>query len=525
MKKEGGYIMKQGFSLLEMLVVMLIVAVVAAATAPMINKKVTGELSGDSPWVWTGTTNSIAFNLKGADRTTAVIGALQSPKKTRLYVEGGSIPQIILGRSGSNSTLDFQYDNNSYLSIKGASSVAIGSTDTSAGSCAVAVGTGAKAQNATNVAIGHYATANSGEAAIAIGPGTNATTEAVALGNGAIATKYNSIAIGKSATSAHNNSVAIGVGASTTAANQVMLGTLLDTVKVQGTLYPDKVNFEDLADTTIGKSTAKISIPGKLAVNKIENISAKNIISRAENSNIVVVGDANSSLKLSGNKIVNSDGGNLIKRDGNTIILGGANTTVKIEGNFIAQKDVQLSEVNYNVKIGAKQKNGNNPVFTTIYRDWDDSLLNDRHCLYVISDRRLKNVGEEFKGGLEEIKKLQVFNYTFKKDKAKAPRVGVIAQDLEKIFPNAVIKGDDGFLRIRMEDIWYSAVNAIKQLDSKITVLVDDLKTATTDIFDLKSKVATQEKAIAELIEQNKAQDKIIKDLEKRLAKLEKKSK
>ena len=261
--------MKQGFSLLEMLVVMLIVAVVAAATAPMLSKKVVGEFSGDSPWVWTGTTNSIAFNLKGADRTTAVIGALQSPKKTRLYVEGGSIPQIILGHNGSNSTLDFQYDNNSNLSIKGASSVAIGSTDTSAGSSAVAVGAGAKAQNATNVAIGYNAAANSGEAAIAIGPSANATSQAVALGYGAKATKNNSIAIGKSANSVYDNSVAIGVGATATAANQVMLGTVFDTVKVEGTLYPDKVNFEDLGNTKIGNSEAKISIPGTLAVNKI----------------------------------------------------------------------------------------------------------------------------------------------------------------------------------------------------------------------------------------------------------------
>lgn len=483
--------MKQGFSLLEMLVVMLIVAVVAAATAPMLSKKVVGEFSGDSPWVWTGTTNSIAFNLKGADQTTAVIGALQPPKKTRLYVEGGSIPQIILGHSGSNSTLDFQYDNNSNLSIKGASSVAIGSTDTSAGSSAVAVGAGAKAQNATNVAIGYNAAANSGEAAIAIGPSANATSQAVALGYGAKATKNNSIAIGKSAASAYNNSVAIGVGASTTAANQVMLGTLLDTVKVQGTLYPDKVNFEDLADTKIGKSTAKISIPGKLAVNKI----------------------------------VNSDGGNLIKRDGNTIILGDANTTVKIEGNFIAKKNVQLSEVNYNVMIGAKQKNGNNPVFTTIYRDWDESLFENRHHLYVISDSRLKNVGEEFKSGIDEIKKLKAYNYTFKRDKSKTQRVGVIAQDLEKVYPNAVIKGDDGFLRIRYEDIWFSLVNAVKQLDDKIIALKTDITSIISDVAVLKTKDVNQEKIIAELVEQNKAQEKLIKDLEKRIAKLEKKSK
>ena len=54
------------------------------------------------------------------------------------------------------------------------------------------------------------------------------------------------------------------------------------------------------------------------------------------------------------------------------------------------------------------------------------------------SDRRLKNVGEVFTGGLNKIKQLKVYNYTFKEDENKTPRVGVIAQDLQKVFPDAV---------------------------------------------------------------------------------------
>ena len=61
------------------------------------------------------------------------------------------------------------------------------------------------------------------------------------------------------------------------------------------------------------------------------------------------------------------------------------------------------------------------------------------------SDRRLKYVGKEFNSGLEKIRQLKVFNYTFKKDKSKTPHVGVIAQDLQKVFPDAVKKGTDGF--------------------------------------------------------------------------------
>ena len=89
----------------------------------------------------------------------------------------------------------------------------------------------------------------------------------------------------------------------------------------------------------------------------------------------------------------------------------------------------------------------------------------------VISDRRLKYVGKESTTGLDKVRQLKVFNFTYKKDTTKTPHVGVIAQDLQKVFPNAVQKGTDGFLTIRMEDMFYAVINAIKELDAKITAL------------------------------------------------------
>ncbi len=89
----------------------------------------------------------------------------------------------------------------------------------------------------------------------------------------------------------------------------------------------------------------------------------------------------------------------------------------------------------------------------------------------IASDRRLKYVGKDNNDGLAKIKQLKVFNYVYKKDTTKTPHVGVIAQDLQKVFPHAVQKGKDGFLTIRMEDMFYAVINAIKELDAKITAL------------------------------------------------------
>jgi len=119
----------------------------------------------------------------------------------------------------------------------------------------------------------------------------------------------------------------------------------------------------------------------------------------------------------------------------------------------------------------------------------------------TISDARLKYIGKESTSGLDKIKELKVFNYTFKKDEKKTPRVGVIAQDLQKIFPDAVTKGEDGYLQIRMEDMFYALVNSVKEIAAKI------------DIFDKRIKALENENKL--LKEQNK-------EIMERLSKLEK---
>ena len=50
---------------------------------------------------------------------------------------------------------------------------------------------------------------------------------------------------------------------------------------------------------------------------------------------------------------------------------------------------------------------------------------------------------------------------------AQEDAVEAMPQDLQKVFPNAVKKGADGFLTIRMEDMFFAVINAIKELDTK----------------------------------------------------------
>ena len=106
-----------------------------------------------------------------------------------------------------------------------------------------------------------------------------------------------------------------------------------------------------------------------------------------------------------------------------------------------------------------------------------------------LSDRRLKYVGKEFTAGLNKIKELKIFNYTFKKDETKTPHVGVIAQDLQKVFPDAVKKGTDGFLTIRFEDMFFAMINAIKELDTRMSALEKENRELKIRIEKLETKI------------------------------------
>ena len=150
---------------------------------------------------------------------------------------------------------------------------------------------------------------------------------------------------------------------------------------------------------------------------------------------------------------------------------------------------------------------GNNPT--------DD--VNEAHtwsgescCPNLLSDIRLKNVGAPFSGGLEEIKKLSIYNYTYKSDSSNMPHVGVMAQDLKRIFPTAASKDDNGYYQIRWDEMFYAAINAIKTLNLKVEELAnrvanDQIRIATLkkDNAQLKQKLNSLSAELTEL-EKNK---------------------
>ena len=392
------------------------------------------------------------------------------------------------------------------------SSVAIGrsvSVSEDAGS-SVAIGYNVKAQASKAVAIGRSNTVlKDAEESVAIGFSANAqAANAIAIGSSSYA-KEHSIAIGSGTVQAnYENSIALGCQARTFDKNSIALG-----YKAQVT----GIGSIGLGDSARTVSEKAIAI-GASAKSWSDNSIAIGTGAQSKNRNSIAIGH----VAIAQHDESVAIGPGAVTTAANEIMLGTSSKTVHIPGKLVVDGDIEFknlvvkgdADVVGNLKVGGNsylgctqgsntyirlhEYNGNNREHS-MWRVWVKggaeeelriSSKSNRITPPTVSDRRLKNVGKPFTGGLEEIKKLEVFNYTFKKDPDKTPHVGVMAQDLEKIFPKAVFKGDDGFLRIRMEDMFYALVNAVKELSDKIDSL-------------LNNEISTLQKQVNELEKQN----------------------
>ncbi len=121
----------------------------------------------------------------------------------------------------------------------------------------------------------------------------------------------------------------------------------------------------------------------------------------------------------------------------------------------------------------------------------------------LTSDKRLKENIVPSKHSLSDIRKVNIYNFNFKDDKEKL-KIGVIAQEYKKVFPNGVVLAPDSkYLAVKPEWLLFSAVNAVKELDKSIQNLETSLKNYINDFMGLKSRVAKLEKQSAQLRQQN----------------------
>jgi len=395
----------------------------------------------------------------------------------------------------------------------GSNNIALGQsslTNNTSGGNNVAIGNQAMSSgevtSSNNVAIGTYALTRSttGSANVSIGNYTMST---------GVVTGGNNIAIGNAAlmqNSSGNWNTALGTNAltaNTTGKHNVAMG-----------YYALYNNITGENNTAIGYNACRyVTGSNKTCIGKDsgpkKSSYANNSDYKGDNEERIFIGGTSKFNGADAVLEVHNLPGSSRDDVASTTVLGTNGTSVVINGNLIVKGNTFMNS-SYVGDRGRIRSGIIEYVGTSRTGQWNGDTAGFYPGIwknYADSDARLKYIGKENTSGLDKIKELKVFNYTFKSDEKKTPRVGIIAQDLQKIFPDAVTKGEGGYLQIRMEDMFYALVNAVKELDVKIANLINKNKTHDDEIKALKEQ---NEK----LIQQNKA-------LEARLLKLEQKLK
>ena len=127
------------------------------------------------------------------------------------------------------------------------------------------------------------------------------------------------------------------------------------------------------------------------------------------------------------------------------------------------------------------------------------------------SDARLKKDIKKYQSGLSEILALETVSFRYKNNDSlglheEEENIGFIAQDVQKVIPEAISKTESGYLSLNADPIHWASVNAIQELNTKLE--------------SQKQTIATQEAEKNREIEELKKENA---DLAKRLLALEEK--
>ncbi|QDK44187.1 hypothetical protein DOM22_02980 [Bdellovibrio sp. ZAP7] len=131
------------------------------------------------------------------------------------------------------------------------------------------------------------------------------------------------------------------------------------------------------------------------------------------------------------------------------------------------------------------------------------------------SDARLKDIHGDYEYGLNEVLQLHTVRYSYKKDNPlKLPsdyqKTGFIAQEVQKVIPDAVTKRSDGYLELNVDPIHWAVVNAVKDLYHR---WFDDSQIIHEKISEQDRKIASIESENQILKEENKKLQKEHQDI------------
>ncbi len=238
--------------------------------------------------------------------------------------------------------------------------------------------------------------------------------------------------------------------------------------------YLDNTDDQTVDQFDITSNTLNLSLESDAAVPYtvdlspyLDNTDAQDLT--LTGNTLAVSGDPNTDVDLSG-YLDNTDAQDLTLTGNTLAVSGDPNTDVDLSG-YLDNTDAQ--DISYNSAM-------------------DELTITNGSTISIApaSDRRLKENIVLLQNTLEKLNKINGYNYNYISDEEKRIQIGVIAQELEKVFPELVVNDENGYKRVRY--------------DGLVPVLIEALKEQQSVINDLNEKVANQESKLSKLDADNK---------------------
>ncbi|MCC7028506.1 MAG: tail fiber domain-containing protein [Saprospiraceae bacterium] len=315
---------------------------------------------------------------------------------------------------GTKASGDVSTAMGEFTEASGPASTALGSYSVASGEGSLAMGDHTLASGLGSTAIGEYSTA-SGIVSTAMGSNTMASGEgSLAAGDHTIASGLVSTAMGYQSEASGESSIAIGENINSKSYAEVAVG-------LNNTIYtPIGATAYDVTDRAFGVGIGADDMNRKdgLVVYKTGNTFISNDGNTPADGNTSII-DGISAAALQVNS--NVDGFNLKTATGSNS-LNIAKATAPSSGN----RYISFGHMG-------------SPSFTEIGRIEADGAGGVSYM--TTSDQRLKKDNGINATGLNTVKNIKIHDFTWKENKTKD--VGVFAQELYKIYPMAVSKGDN----------------------------------------------------------------------------------
>ena len=355
-------------------------------------------------------------------------------------------------------------------------------SSTASGSSSRALGTQTTASGDYSTALGGTTIAN-GFGSTALGINTTASERhSTAMGAGTTASGEASTAIGYATTASGLASTAIGYGtaASGDYAFAIGYGTNSERDATTGTPYYRNEALEERSFVIGNRNKAT----GYKSFTLGNDNLAQGVGSSSIGENNISTGDYSMALGLFSESVATKSfafGSDTYADGYNTTAIGSANT---VDDSAIAD---QWNQNNRAFVIGNGFYDVDSAQLTrsdafTVWFNGDATLAGN---LNINSDARLKANIISLGSTLAKLLQIDGKKYTMKKDENKKQKIGVLAQDIEKVFPELVSESN-GVKSVNYQGLVPVLINALKEQDTKLNkqqAEIDELKAIVTKLI------------------------------------------